>query len=792
YCRQDSSVVGSCPLSCTPSCSGSSYCLYDNFGCAKGCSPTCAPGDYYNQFLGKCVAPEKAPEDPGSKNWVSKTWKFSDGATESSYILNRTDSEYVSFIAGVAAQCTKVPKSSFRWKSNAGDDSDWRNFGIPDCTGTATNYVCGNKVCDPGETASLCAADCNGTIPASCDNDGACESNESYASCPSDCKGTATTCPATEYNDFTTSYSCSYKKCPAGCKYDGTGCTTGCYTAPSCSPNQYNNQTNSTTCNYKACPNGCNYDSTGCPASCLSSGGVCPINAYNNNTGSYSCAYSKCPSGCTYNASGCPTACRTDTCGDSICGSSESSTSCPADCGGTSTGYCGDAKCGTTETSSSCPADCGGTGTTAACSDKKDNDGDGLIDYPSDTGCYSASDDTETKACDITYGAGWVPVGSDGNCYNSSKTEYYTPNGTLYSCAAKPAAGCSSSGIHEDTQSACKDGIDNDSDGYIDAADPGCFAFTGGTSSCGTYASQTSCTGAANCCWFNNSTNSSSSYCYYSSSGCGATEIQCNDKKDNDGDGLIDYPSDTGCYSASDDTETAACDVRYGAGWVPAGSDGNCYNSSRTEYYGANGTLYFCSSTPAAGCSSTGTTGGSSGTSAYCYDCASCAANGCPGSHPEDSACSAFISSSCTGGSVASCPSTPYNGNSSSYTCSYAQCPSGCTYDSKGCPSGCTSSSYTSETCGNGFCGSGETATSCPADCGSSGQYGSCGSYTSQTSCATGANCCWKVSTDSASYCYYSSSGCGTVQGASAQRGFLESGFNPFRVFAPVKKLLGL
>ncbi|MBI2050808.1 MAG: hypothetical protein HYT31_03295 [Parcubacteria group bacterium] len=514
YCRQDSSVVGNCPLSCTPSCSGSSYCLYDNFGCAKGCSPTCAPGDYYDQFLGKCTAPEKAPEDPGSKNWVSKTWKFSDGQTETSYILNRTDSEYISFIAGVAAQCTKVPKANFSWKSNAGDDGDWRNFGIPDCSGASEVEVketCGNGFCGSGETTS---------------------------SCPSDCKsGTTTSCPATEFNDYTSGYSCSYKKCPSGCSYDSTGCTTGCYTAPSCPANQYNNQTTGTTCNYKACPNGCNYDSTGCPASCLSSGGVCPINAYNNNTGSYSCSYSKCPSGCTYSSTGCPTACRTDTCGDSICGSSESSTSCPADCGGTTSGgyedtqlkcadgvdndadgyidaadpgcsaytsggsgsFCdSDGVCESNESYSSCPSDCGGSsgqygscgsyagqasctaasnccwyastssgstsycyysssgcGTAASsyedtqlkCADGVDNDADGFIDA-ADPGCsaFTGGTTSTTSSCDTKYGSGWHTMGSDGNCFDSSMLNYYTANGTLYSCAATPATGCSSTG----------------------------------------------------------------------------------------------------------------------------------------------------------------------------------------------------------------------------------------------------------------------------------------------------------------------------------------------------------
>lgn len=55
------------------------------------------------------------------------------------------------------------------------------------------------------------------------------------------------------------------------------------------------------------------------------------------------------------------------------------------------------------ETPSNCPNDCavvtppppGGGGTTYQCNDALDNDGDGLVDYPTDPGCTSLVDDTE-------------------------------------------------------------------------------------------------------------------------------------------------------------------------------------------------------------------------------------------------------------------------------------------------------------------------------------------------------------------------------------------------------------
>jgi hypothetical protein len=68
-----------------------------------------------------------------------------------------------------------------------------------------------------------------------------------------------------------------------------------------------------------------------------------------------------------------------------------------------------------------------GTATPAACADKKDNDADGKIDYPADTGCASATDNDETNA----------------------------------------------------VLAACQDGKDNDGDGKIDyPADTGCASAT--------------------------------------------------------------------------------------------------------------------------------------------------------------------------------------------------------------------------------------------------------------------------------------------------------------------------
>ncbi|MEK7500929.1 MAG: peptidoglycan-binding domain-containing protein [Patescibacteria group bacterium] len=125
---------------------------------------------------------------------------------------------------------------------------------------------------------------------------------------------------------------------------------------------------------------------------------------------------------------------------------------------------------------SACVANTTTTTGTAQCSDGRDNDNDGFIDYPRDTGCYSAADNDETPGTGTTttdcsrYGTGWHVMG-DNNCYNSGMTEYRTANGTLYSCTATPATGCAASGT-----TACSDGRDNDGDGLIDyPSDTGCY-----------------------------------------------------------------------------------------------------------------------------------------------------------------------------------------------------------------------------------------------------------------------------------------------------------------------------
>lgn len=162
------------------------------------------------------------------------------------------------------------------------------------------------------------------------------------------------------------------------------------------------------------------------------------------------------------------------------------------------------------------------------CNDGVDNDGDGLIDFPADPGCASASSTTESPQC------------NNGNDDDG--------NG-LIDFPADP--GCSSASDPTEITQQCNDGIDNDGNGLIDFPnDPGC------SSAIDTYE-------AADC--GDSEDNDHDGSVDLADPGCASvadlnelantTTRECRDGIDNDGDGLVDFPADTGCTSAWDDVE---------------------------------------------------------------------------------------------------------------------------------------------------------------------------------------------------------------------------------------------
>ena len=103
----------------------------------------------------------------------------------------------------------------------------------------------------------------------------------------------------------------------------------------------------------------------------------------------------------------------------------------------------------------------------------------------------------------------------------------------------------------------CSDGRDNDNDGKVDADDPGCTGPTDTSEADGAAAPQCS----------DGRDNDNDGKVDDADPGCSgptdttespdpSTTAQCSDKVDNDGDGKIDYPADPGCQTASDTSES--------------------------------------------------------------------------------------------------------------------------------------------------------------------------------------------------------------------------------------------
>lgn len=149
--------------------------------------------------------------------------------------------------------------------------------------------------------------------------------------------------------------------------------------------------------------------------------------------------------------------------------------------------------------------------TPAQCNDLLDNDSDTYTDYPSDAGCTSISDDSETTSSTAQCADA---LDNDGD----GKTDYGGGN---------PDPGCvnaSDDSEVDPVNPACSDGADNDSDGKTDYGvgvnnDPGCVSLADTSE---------------------------------------VNPAQCEDGIDNDGDGKLDYPvppGDRGCTSAADNDE---------------------------------------------------------------------------------------------------------------------------------------------------------------------------------------------------------------------------------------------
>ncbi|MEK7164455.1 MAG: hypothetical protein AAB779_00760, partial [Patescibacteria group bacterium] len=247
-----------------------------------------------------------------------------------------------------------------------------------------------------------------------------------------------------------------------------------------------------------------------------------------------------CNGACVPNGTSCPAPTDASSC-------TGGSVYCPSSSGGS--GWCQYGSCPSSSTTTTTTTSCSGTyqqsgSTYPSCNYSTCPNGCNFGSDGCPNGCYSSSSNTNTWPTDQT------SCTSQGKFWCTSSSS----SGWCQSTACPTSSTTSPSGTYEDTQIKCTDRVDNDGDGLIDSADPGCSAFTGGTP-------------------------------------------QCSDGVDNDHDGSTDYPADTSCYSREDPDEyypTSATSCSSGYYWCS--STGSCLSNSQS-CGGSGTTTSSCSST---------------------------------------------------------------------------------------------------------------------------------------------------------------------------------------------------
>ena len=284
---------------------------------------------------------------------------------------------------------------------------------------------CGNGACEAGETPSNCATDCKSSGPV-CGN-GQCEPGETPSTCAQDCKSSGPVC--------------GNGKCEAG--ETASTCAKDCgLPSPVCGDGKCEGSENASNCN-KDC---------GTPAKC--GDGKCDVGETAVNCavdcgggGANSCvgkcgdykegAACQCDSGCAEYGDCCADFSKvcgggsTPKCGDGNCDAGESASTCPADCGGSSTGLtvCLKSKCASEYNACKSSSGCNGILLYIAAGDCAEANKCG-----SDSNCVQTKCANELNACQSNTACSAL-LGCLGNCKQGDQNcqgQCLAPGGSQY------------------------------------------------------------------------------------------------------------------------------------------------------------------------------------------------------------------------------------------------------------------------------------------------------------------------------------------------------------------------